>query len=155
MIATTSSDAKAERLKSLGAHHVLNYRTTPDWGVQVKKLVPDGKGADIIVDVGGNSTLQQSLNAVRPDGVIAATGVLGDAPDGKAPSMLDCIWMGCTVRGIVLGTRKQFNEMNRFVEKHDIKPVLDKRIFEFDEVKEAYEFLVQQKHFSKIGIRIQ
>lgn len=154
MIATTSSSEKADKLKDLGAHHVLNYRETPDWGEQAKALTPDGQGVDIVVDVGGPSTLAQSLKAVRRDGLISAIGLLGDAPDGRIPTILDCVFSACIARGLLLGSRKQFHDMNKFIEKHDIKPVLDQRSFDMASVKEAYTYLEQQKHFSKIGIQL-
>lgn len=154
MIATTSSEAKAQKLKLLGAQHVINYRGTPHWGEKAKALTADGKGVDIVVDVGGGSTLQQSFKAVRIDGLIAATGILGESPDSKVPSAIDCIFFYCTVRGLLLGSRKQFGDMNRFVEAHDIKPILDDKIFDMASVKEAYTYLEEQKHVSKIGIRI-
>ena len=154
MIATTSSEDKANKLRSLGAHHVVNYRGTPEWGDKVKSLTADSKGVDIVVDVGGASSLQQSLKAVRIDGLVAATGVLGDSPDGQIPTIMDCIFAPCTARGLLLGSRKQFSDMNRFIEKHDIKPILDEKVFDMHSVKKAYTYLEQQKHFSKIGIRI-
>ncbi|KAI5303116.1 hypothetical protein KEM56_007889, partial [Ascosphaera pollenicola] len=63
VIATTSNQAKEQKLRDLGAHHVLNYRTDPNWGEAAKRLTPDGKGVHVIVDVGGLSTLSQSLEA--------------------------------------------------------------------------------------------
>lgn len=133
---------------------MINYRETPDWGERVKSLTADGKGAHVVVDVGGASTLPQSLKAIRVDGLIAATGILGDAPDGKIPTLLDCIFFCCSVRGLLLGSRKQFSEMNHFIETHDIKPILDPKTFDMASTKEAYSFLMEQKHFSKIGIRL-
>lgn len=133
---------------------MINYRKTPAWGDIAKTLAADGKGVHIIVDVGGASTLQQSFKAIRKDGLIAATGILGESPDGKIPSVLDCIYASCTARGFFLGSRKQFRDMNLFIETHDIKPVLDPKIFDMSSVKEAYTFLMEQKHFSKIGIRL-
>ena len=88
------------------------------------------------------------------DGLIAATGILGESPDGKIPTVLDCIFSCCSARGFFLGSRKQFSDMNRFIETHDIKPVLDQKIFDMASVREAYTFLIEQKHFSKIGIRL-
>lgn len=155
MIATTSSEEKATRLRSPGAHHVVNYRETAEWGDKVKALTADGKGVDIVVNVGGASTLHQSLKAVRIDGLIAATGVLGDSPDGSVPTILNCIFSPCTVRGLLLGSRKQFGDMNRSIETYNVKPILDERVFDMQSVKEAYTYLEQQKHFSKLGIRIQ
>lgn len=131
---------------------MINYRETPSWGEHAKSLTADGKGAHIVVDVGGASTLSQSLKAIRVDGMIAATGILGAAAD--VPTLLDCIYSSCIVRGFFLGTRKQFGDMNRFIERHDIKPVLDQRIFEMDSVKDAYAYMAEQKHFSKVGIRM-
>ncbi|XHG00045.1 hypothetical protein AWENTII_003516 [Aspergillus wentii] len=122
IIATTSSDSKAQKLQSLGAHHVLNYRTNPNWGETAKTLTPGQKGCDLVVDVGGLSTLNQSFKAVRPDGVISITG---------------------------------FKEMNRFVHQHQIRPVVDERVFGYEEAKEAYEYMMAQKHFSKVCVRIE
>src|SRR5690606_23136870 len=64
VIATSSTDAKLERLKQLGADHVINYRTTPEWG-KAARAICDGRGADLIVEVGGAGTLKESIRAVR------------------------------------------------------------------------------------------
>lgn len=111
---------------------------------------------DVIVDVGGLSTLPQSFKAVRTNGVIALTGMLGK-PENPAdvPSMIDCLMNVCTARGLLLGTRDQFNEMNRFIAEHAIKPIVDEKVFGFHEIKEAYKYLDQQKHFSKVCIRLE
>lgn len=140
-------------MRSLGAHYIINYRETPNWGEHAKSLTADGKGAHIVVDVGGASTLSQSLKAIRVDGLVAATGILGDATN--IPTLLDCIYSCCTVRGFFLGSRKQFVDMNHFIERHDIKPVVDQKIFDVASVKEAYTYMAEQKHFSKVGIRMR
>jgi NADPH:quinone reductase-like Zn-dependent oxidoreductase len=153
VIATTSSNEKVDRLKSLGASHVINYRETADWGEAIRGYMTNGKGVDVVVDVGGPSTLQQSLRAVRKNGVISASGLLGDSPDGKVPTILDCVFATCIARGILLGSRKQFHDMNQFVEEFGIKPVLDSRVFDFGETKQAYTFMSERRHFSKVVIR--
>lgn len=156
VIATTSTDAKAQRLQSLGAHHVLNYRSDPSWGETAKSLTPDNEGIDIVVDVGGDSTLPQSLKAIRTDGLIALAGMLGhSAEQTSAPTMMDCLMNSCTARGFLLGTRDQFHEMNRFIAEHGIQPVVDEQVFDFAHVKEAYAHLEQQRHFSKVCIKVQ
>ncbi|KAI9930022.1 hypothetical protein MW887_011832 [Aspergillus wentii] len=155
IIATTSSDSKAQKLQSLGAHHVLNYRTNPNWGETAKTLTPGQKGCDLVVDVGGLSTLNQSFKAVRSDGVISITGVLGSAPDSEVPGLMHTLFNPCTARGVALGTRRQFKEMNRFVHQQQIRPVVDERVFGYEEVKEAYEYMMAQKHFSKVCVRIE
>lgn len=153
VVATTSSEEKAKRLQGLGAKHVINYRTTLKWGAEARELTPEGKGFDLIVDVGGDSTLNESLKAVRVNGMIAATGILGS--DSQPVSMLSALWHVCTVRGIVLGTRNQFKDMNKFVAEKNVVPEVDDEVFRLEQAKEAYERLAAQKHFSKIIVKIR
>lgn len=156
IIATTSSTAKADRLKSLGAHHVLNYREDPNWGETAKDITPDGQGVQVVVDVGGLSTLTQSLKAVRVDGLIALAGMLGTTPENTpVPTLMDCLANTCTVRGFLLGTRDQFREMNRFVTEIGLEPVVDEQVFGFKDAKLACEYLQQQRHFSKVCLRVE
>ncbi|KAL4904180.1 hypothetical protein BDW74DRAFT_185813 [Aspergillus multicolor] len=153
VIATSSSDSKGARLSSLGAQHIVNYKTTPNWGEVAKSLTPNNRGFDIVVDVGGPSTVAQSLKAVNTDGLVALTGLLGASEN--VPSIMDALTHLCTTRGFLLGTREQFREMNALIDEKGIKPVVDDRVFAFAEVKEAYEYLEQQKHFSKVVIDVE
>ncbi|PYH64475.1 zinc-dependent alcohol dehydrogenase family protein, partial [Aspergillus vadensis CBS 113365] len=154
IIATTSSTVKAKRLKSLGAHHVLNYREDSKWGETAKSLTPNSQGVNIVVDVGGLSTLPQSVKAIRAGGLIALAGLLGGAPENTSvPTLMDCLVNTYIVRGLMLGTRDQYREMNQFIEEKDIKPVLDDQVFDCRQTKEAYQYLQQQRHFSKVCIR--
>lgn len=154
VVATTSTDEKANRLKELGATHVVNYRTHPDtWGEEARKLTPDGKGFDMVIDIAGDSTLGQSLSAVRADGIVLAAGFSG----GQAPPVpLLSVLMphGCMVRGLFLGTRNQFKDMVRFVEEKGVVPAVDDVVFELADAKSAYQRLQDKKHFSKVVIRI-
>lgn len=154
MIATTSSPAKAQKLASLGARHVLNYKTDPTWGETAKSLTPDGKGVDVVVDVGGLATLPQSLKAVRPEGLVSITGLLGGGSEAREATLLDCLVQGCVARGVILGTRKQFEEMNAFIEEKGVRPVVDERVFGLGEVRDSYEYLMGQRHFSKVCIQL-
>ena len=86
------------------------------------------------------------------DGVIAVTGLLGGEADERAPSVLDCLLSLCTTRGVLLGLRKRFHAMNKFIEANDIKPVVDKKTFSLLGLKEAYEYLGGQQRFSKTVI---
>ncbi|TEA16342.1 Zinc-type alcohol dehydrogenase-like protein [Colletotrichum sidae] len=157
VIATTSSAAKAERLRELGARHVINYRETPGWGEAARALTPGGVGVDHVVEVGGPGTVAQSLKAVRLEGVISIIGFLShgdDAPAGDQPTLLDALANICTVRGIFVGSRQQFEEMNRAIDANGIKPVVDQKVFGFEDVKEAYQYQWDQKHFGKVVIKI-
>lgn len=154
VIATTSSEEKASKLKALGASQVLNYKATLDWGERAKKLTPGSRGIDLVVDVGGLSTLSQFVKAVRTGGLIAVTGLLGGDPSTPTPILLDCLTYLCTARGVLLGSVKQFEAMNYFIEEQRIKPVLDQKCFKISQIKEAYTYMTDQRHFSKIGIEL-
>ncbi|CZR63480.1 probable alcohol dehydrogenase [Phialocephala subalpina] len=155
VIATTSSSKKAEVLKGLGADHVLNYRETSDWGDKAKALTPNSEGVSHIIEVGGPKTMTQSLKAIKIDGVISIIGFLGGVKDEQQPGFLDCLNSICAVRGIYVGSRIQFEEMNRAIEGNKIKPVVDEKVFGLEELKEAYQYMWDQKHFGKVTIKIE
>ncbi|KAK7427810.1 hypothetical protein QQZ08_005748 [Neonectria magnoliae] len=154
VVATTSSEAKAVRLRALGAKHVVNYRSNPDgWGKEARALTPNGRGFDIIADVGGNETLSQSLGAVRVDGVLAVIGGVGEAAAEPVP-LFAALMHTCIVRGILGGSQNQFNDLVRFIDERQIKPAVDDVVFELADAKDAYRRLKEKKHFSKVVIRI-
>ncbi|OIW26318.1 NAD(P)-binding protein [Coniochaeta ligniaria NRRL 30616] len=152
VIATTSSADKAATLKKLGADHVINYRDDPNWGATARKLTPDGAGADHIIEVGGEHTMTQSLSAVKYGGIITLIGFLGGAK--PKDSILEALNKICTLRGVFVGSREQMEDMCRAIEANDIHPVVDKKVFPFDQAKEAYEYMWAQKHFGKLCIKI-
>lgn len=154
VIATTSSAEKGERLKALGADHVLNYKETEDWGAKAKELTPGGEGVDHVIEVGGPKTMAQSLAAVKLEGVISVVGFLGGPKEEEEPSILETLRHVCIIRGIMVGSRVQHEEMNRAIEANGIKPVLDKEVFPLEKAREAYEYMWAQKHFGKLVISI-
>jgi NADPH:quinone reductase-like Zn-dependent oxidoreductase len=148
VIATSSSDAKLERVKGLGAPHGINYKTTPEWGDAVRKLT-DGAGVDHVVEVGGAGTLPQSLRAVRTGGTISLIGVLSG---GGQVNPMPILMKGVRVQGIFVGSREMFEAMNRTIALHQLRPVVD-RVFPFAEAVEALRYLESGAHFGKIVIR--
>jgi len=153
VIATTSSAEKAETLKKLGADHVINYKETPNWGEKAKELSPGGIGVEHIIEVGGPTTMAQSLNAIAIDGVISIIGFVGGFSKDQ-PSFLDCLNHQCTVRGLLVGSRLLFEDMNAAIESNNIHPVVDDKVFQLSELKEAYQYMFDQKHFGKLCIKI-
>ncbi|KPM39013.1 hypothetical protein AK830_g7566 [Neonectria ditissima] len=153
VVATTSSEAKAARLKALGAKHVVNYRSNPDgWGKEARALTPNGRGFDLIADIGGNETLSQSLGAVRVDGILAVVGGVGE--DAAPVPLFAALMHTCIVRGVLGGSQNQFKELVRFIDEKKIKPAVDDVVFELADAKDAYRRLKAKKHFSKVLIRI-
>ena len=149
VIATTGSDEKAARLHELGIAEVINYRTAPDWDAQVRELT-GGRGADLVVEVGGPGSLAKSIAAIRHCGHISVVGNLA----GKA--MIDpgaLFAKRASMCGIQVGSRDMFEAMNRAIEVAKLKPVID-RVFDFDDARAAYEYLASGKHFGKVVIRV-
>jgi NADPH:quinone reductase-like Zn-dependent oxidoreductase len=144
VFATTSNDAKAAKLRALGADLVINYRTTPDWASAVRSHT-DGRGADHIVDVGGAGTFEQSLRAVRLGGEISVIGFLAGAAANL--NLVPIILNHVRLNGIFVGSREMFEELLRT----PIRPVID-RAFPFDQALEAYRYLSSGKHFGKVVI---
>ena len=147
VIGTSSSAAKAERLKQMGAEAVIDYRATPDWDQEALKLT-GGRGADITVEVGGAGTLPRSFMATRLGGSIAVIGLLS----GMATlDPMPILRRNLKVQGLYVGSTQMFEAMNRAIEANGLKPVIDK-VFPFAEAKAAYQHLKSQKHFGKIVI---
>ncbi|KAF2462977.1 GroES-like protein [Lindgomyces ingoldianus] len=155
VVGTTSSDAKAQWLTELGVSKVLNYREDPTWGETARKLSPNGEGVDLVVDVGGSGTLAQSLKAIRYDGTVAVTGFLTGGEGGPGPSLIEVLPRAANVRGILGGSRAQYEEMVGMMKQWKFHPTVDKRVFGFEDAKEAYEYLRAQKHVGKVVIEIR
>jgi NADPH:quinone reductase-like Zn-dependent oxidoreductase len=146
VIATSSSDAKLERVRALGADATINLRTQPTWGAQAAQMV--GGGVDHVVEVGGPGTLAQSMQAVGFGGEIALIGVLTREGDtNPMPLMMK----GASLRGIFVGSRDMASRLNDYIDQHRIRPVID-RVFGFADAKKAYAYQASPELFGKVVI---
>ena len=147
VIATSSSDEKLERVKQLGADYTVNYKAVPEWGAHIAK---EFGGATQVVEVGGVGTLQQSMNALAPEGEIALIGVLAD---GEPPHPRQLMMTGGSIRGIFVGSVRMANDLNAFVDKHGIEPTIGGS-FGFDDAKSAYAHAWGPDSFGKTVIEL-
>ena len=149
VIATTGSEEKVERLGELGVSDVINYRTTPEWDARVRELT-EGRGADLVVEVGGPGSIAKSISAIRFGGHVSVVGNLA----GKGTIDPGPIFAKrASVCGLQVGSRDLFEEMNRAIEVAKLQPLID-RVFDFTEARAAYEHLASGKHFGKIVIKV-
>lgn len=148
VIATTSSEAKATFLRGLSypPDEIINYRMEPQWGVKAKTLTAGGFGVDFVVDVGGHATLAQSLKAVKLGGVISMVGFASGEVDEK-PDMLQVFKNFCILRGLLVGQRSHFEDLIKAVDGCGIKPALDEKMWDLDELKDAYQYMVSWLNF--------
>ena len=149
VIATTSSEAKKQKLLALGADQVINYRDEKNWGDVVLELTA-GRGADIVVEVGGPATLAQSIRACRVGGHIALIGIL-TGYSGEIPTV-ELMAKQISLKGIIVGSREQQQEMVKALNRFDWVPVID-RTFSVDQMAEAFKYQESGQHFGKICIQ--
>lgn len=149
VVITSSSDEKLERARALGADHTINYRTNASWGKLARQLTPGQLGVDHIIEVGGASTLEQSLRAVKFGGHISMIGVLSGIMTDL--NLIPILMQNLRIQGIIVGHRDAFEAMNLAMTTHQIRPVIS-HTFAFDEVHDAFALMEQGGHFGKIVV---
>ncbi len=149
VIATSSSNAKLERVKQMGASDGINYKETPTWDEKVRELT-GAQGVDHVVEVGGAGTFNQSLKAVRLGGSVSLIGVL--AGKGEV-NLMPVLMKGVRVQGIFVGNREMFEAMNRAIALQQMRPVVD-RVFDCKDIQAALKHLESATHFGKVCVRI-
>lgn len=149
VVATSSSGEKLERLKAMGADHLINYREQPGWGAEAVKLT--GGGVDHVVEIGGSGTLPESIAAARLGGHISLIGVLSGfgGPVPTAQIMMKQI----RLEGITVGTRREQQDMVKAIETSGIRPVIDSH-FPLAELAAAFRHQESGRHFGKICVDI-
>lgn len=149
VIVTSSSDEKLERAKELGAMATLNYVENPHWAKAIKEIT-EGRGVDLVVEVGGAETLPQSVRALRPGGQIS---LIGNLSGGVLDFNLIPVFMrGVRIQGILVGHREGFEAMSGAITEHQMRPVVD-RVFPWVEARQAFEHQSTARHFGKICLR--
>jgi NADPH:quinone reductase-like Zn-dependent oxidoreductase len=151
VIVTSRSEAKRERARELGADHTIDYEATPHWGEDAHAWT-GGRGVDLVVEVGGPGTFDQSVSALRFSGTMGLIGVLTGVRGEVNTAGIFHKALG--IRGIYVGSRRMFEALNRALTVNKLRPVID-RVFDFDQARAAYEYLASGAHFGKIVIRVE
>lgn len=147
VIATSSSHAKLDRIRELGAAQGVNYTTTPEWGSHIAR---EFGGVDKVVEVGGAGTAEQSMAALRTHGEVALIGVL--APEG-GPNPRGLMMTAGTIRGIFVGSAAMARRLNDAVDVNGIQPLIGAR-YGFDQAKDAYAHAWGPESFAKTVIEL-
>lgn len=150
VLGTSSSDEKLQHAKTLGLDEGFNYKKNIDWANWVKKQT-NGEGADLIVEVGGSGTLEQSMRAVRVGGTIAQIGILSGTEEKI--SVTSILMRQIRLIGIYVGSQTMFQGMCQSIAVAKMKPVVGK-LFPFSQAVEANRFLELGRHFGKIVISL-
>ena len=150
VIATSSSDEKLQKLKNLGADHLINYKQTVNWGEEVLKMT-NRRGVDHVVEVGGPATLNQSMLAAKVGAHISVIGILTGL-SGEV-SIVTALMKQLRLQALIVGNRTQQIEMIRAIEANNMRPVIDK-IFPLESIVEAFKYQETNQHFGKICLEI-
>jgi NADPH:quinone reductase-like Zn-dependent oxidoreductase len=150
VIVTSSSATKRERALSLGADHVIDYKADPTWGESARAWT-GGRGADIVIEVGGPGTFDQSVAALRYGGTMSILGVLTGLR-GEV-NTYGVFHKALRISGVYVGSVAMFEGLVRALEANRIDPIID-RTFGFAEVKDAYAHLASGTHFGKVVVRV-
>jgi NADPH:quinone reductase-like Zn-dependent oxidoreductase len=149
IIATTGSKEKEQKLKSLGADAIINYKDFPEWSSEVKRL-NNGTGVDVTLDVAGNETINQSILSVKEHGYVGLIGMMSGT--NLSINVLPLIMNYIRLQGYSVGNAQELNELVNAIEKNNIKPVVDS-IFPINQTQEAFLKLKSGKAFGKIIIK--
>lgn len=148
-LVTTSSAERADRLRALGADHVVDRSATPDWAAEVRARAPEG--VDRVIELGGAATLGDSLRVVRTGGQVLLIGnVTGNRAELFLPAILT---RQLTLRAVTVGPRDALEALCRALAQHAIRPVVG-QTFDFDQAPEAFRALEAGRVLGNVCIDI-
>ncbi|GCB24992.1 zinc-type alcohol dehydrogenase-like protein C1773.06c [Aspergillus awamori] len=150
VLAITSSDEKAAKLRELGADSVVNYSTCPEWDREILALT-DGKGVDKVLDIAGEKTIVKSAASTKIGGVVVVIGFASGFGGGLPP--MNILSRSLTVTGSTVGSRLDFEAMLAAMESREIRPVID-RVYPLAEYRKAYQRLESGQQVGKVVIEV-
>lgn len=150
VLITSSQDAKLEHARTLGADGTINYKKHPDWEEQVLALT-GGQGVDHVLEVAGEETFPRSVRATKAGGHISLIGMLSGGFAKPDPALVEPKKLD--VQRTYVGSRAMFEDLNRLITQHRLKPVID-RSFPFEQAREALRYMESGAHFGKIVIAV-
>jgi zinc-binding alcohol dehydrogenase/oxidoreductase len=146
-VVTSSSPTKIDQAKKMGAQEGFLY-TDPNW----PQLFQEKFGAaDLIFDGAGGPGYARLIEVAAPGGRIVNYGGTGGAPDKL--DIFRVYWKQLNLLGSTMGSEKDFAAMLKFVEQHQIAPVID-QVFEFSNLNSAIERISDSAQFGKILLQI-
>ncbi|PVI06128.1 NAD(P)-binding protein [Periconia macrospinosa] len=153
-IISSSSDEKLKYVKSLGADHVVNYKTHPHWAAEVHRIT-NGRGVDHIIENGGLGTIEQSLECIAGSGIISVIGFLAEGGEKQPAVLIPTLIKAATVRGVRGGSKHQLEELVKFLGNKDVDVAVNK-VFSFSKegIVDAYKFVEAGKHIGKVVISL-
>ena len=159
VIVTSSSDAKLEVMHKMGADITINYRSSPNWTQEVLDRT-GGRGVDIVLNNVGLGELDNCITCCASGGRVMYLGANAVARNQPAPppppapkQMGKVIMRDLTIKGIVVGSRRMFEDLLVAMHQHNIKPMID-RVYPFEQAREAIAYMESGEKLGKVVIKI-
>lgn len=158
-IITSSSDQKLDLAKAAGepgAIDTINYTTHPKWEEEALRLT-NGRGVDVVIENVGLTSIAQSLSSLARRGIVSLVGFLGGFQVDKFPDMfMPTLYKSATIRGISVGSKIDQQNLCDFLseKKVNLKPILDNKVFSFEDSQAAFDYLLSAQHIGKVVIKI-
>ena len=146
---TSSSDAKLEKAKALGADVLVNYKAMP-WSKAIWELTGK-RGVDVVVDHVGEATFKDSVRSLRKGGRVVVPGATTGALLELDARYL--FWRQLSVLGSTMANQREFEEVMKLVFMGRLKPVVD-RVFPLEQARQAHEYLGRGEQFGKVVLAI-
>ena len=150
VIATSSSDEKIKKLKTLGADYCINYKKNSKWSEEILSFTK-GQGVDHVIEVGGPETLGESINSVKVGGHISVIGILSGLQGNL--DFVNALLKQVTLQGILVGSRTHQERMITYINKTKLFPIID-RVFDLEDIVSAFQYQETNQHFGKICLKI-
>ena len=151
VILTSSSQAKLAIGAELGADHLINYRTTPEWEKEVRAIT-HGRGADLVLDLGGEHTLARSVYAARMGGAVVIAGVLSGFGTAALPVSY-AMTHNTRLVGVTVGSAATLTELCGVMAARRLHPQVS-HTFDWTELDEAVRVMRAGEHVGKIVVTV-
>lgn len=150
VLGISGNHEKLQRAFDLGLDLGVNYNDVPDWDRWAVEQT--GEGVDLVVEVGGLGTLPRSLRAIRMGGAIAQVGVLTGMHPAEPLPIPAILHKQAHLRGIYVGSRHDFMEMNRAISLTQLRPIGED--FPWTQAREVLARMEEASHFGKLVMSI-
>jgi NADPH:quinone reductase-like Zn-dependent oxidoreductase len=149
VIVTSSSDAKLERARALGADVALNHAAT-DVPKELRRLL-GVRGVNVVLDSVGEATWEKSLRALAPAGRLVTCGATSGPK--VVTDLRRMFWYHYTLMGSTMGNAREFAALMRVLASGALRPVVDS-VIPLREARRAFERMAAGEHFGKLVLEI-
>jgi len=150
VIVTSSSDAKLDAARPLGADVTLNHRTQRV--AQEVRALTGKRGADVVVDSVGEATWEESLRVLAKGGRLVTCGATSGPK--VVTDLRRVFWNHYTIMGSTMGSASEYREVVRQLGAGRLRPIVD-RVYGLIEARAAFERLARGEQLGKVVVAIQ